>query len=85
YALLGWAKGFQQEYLAGEVDAQKAIELNLNSGLAHAAYAYVLALRVEAGLDELDTMDKAIEESRTAIALAPNLLEAHWARGYVLE
>ena len=85
YALLGWAKGFQKEYLAGEVDINKAIELNLNSGLAHAAYAYVLALRVEAGVDELDTMDKAIEESRTAIALEPNLLEAHWARGYVLE
>ena len=85
YALLGWAKGFQQEYLAGEVDTQKAIELDMNSGLAHAAYAYILALRVEAGMDELDTMDKAIEESRTAIALEPNLLETHWARGYVLE
>lgn len=85
YALLGWTKGFQQEYLAGEADARKAIELDMNSGLAHAAYAYILALRVEAGMDELDTMDKAIEESRTAIALEPNLLEAHWARGYVLE
>lgn len=85
FALLGWAKGFQREYLAGETDAKKAIDLNINSGLAHAAYAYILALRVEAGVDELDTMDKAIEESRTAIALEPNLLEAHWARGYVLE
>ncbi|NLW72869.1 MAG: tetratricopeptide repeat protein, partial [Chloroflexi bacterium] len=27
FALLGWAKGFQRDYLAGEVDAQKAIEL----------------------------------------------------------
>lgn len=85
FALLGWAKGFQREYLAGEVDAQKAVELNMNSGLAHAAYAYILALRVEAGMDEIDTMDRAIEESRTAIALEPNLLEGHWARGYVLE
>lgn len=85
FALLGWAKGFQREYLAGEVDAQKAIELDMNSGLAHAAYAYILALRVEAGMDDLGTMDKAIEESRTAVALEPNLLEAHWARGYVLE
>ena len=85
YALLGWAKGFQQDYLAGEVDANKAIELDMNSGLAHAAYAYILALRVEAGLQELDTLDLAIEESRTALALEPNLLEGHWARGYVLE
>ena len=85
FALLGWAKGFQREYLAGEVDAKKAIELDMNSGLAHAAYAYILALRIEAGMDELDTMEKAIEESRTAVALEPNLLESRWARGYVLE
>lgn len=85
YALLGWAKGFQREYLAGEQDARKSIELDPNSGLGHAIYAFLLGLRVEAGLDELDTMDKAREESRTALALEPNLLEAHWARGYILE
>ena len=85
FALLAWAKGFQREYLAAESDAKKAIELDMNSGLAHATYAYILALRVEANVQELDTMDRAIEESRTALALEPNLLEAHWARGYVLE
>lgn len=85
FALLGWAKGFQQEYLPGEADLQKAIELDINSGLAHAVYAYILAMRVEAGMDEIGTIDKAREESRTALALEPNLLEAHWARGYVLE
>ena len=85
YALSGWAKGFQKEYLAGEADARRAIELDQNSGLAHAVLAYILALRVEAGVQELDTIDLAIEESRTALALEPNLLEAHWARGYVLE
>ena len=85
YALSGWAKGFQKDYLNGETDARRAIELDQNSGFAHAVLAYILALRVEAGLEELDTMDLAIEESRTALALEPNLLEAHWARGYVLE
>lgn len=85
YSLLGWAQGFQKEYLLGESNARKAIELNPNSGLAHAACAYILALRVEAGLEELDTVNKAIEESRTALALEPQLLEANWARGYVLE
>lgn len=85
FALLGWAKAFQREYLAGEADLRKAVELDPNSGLAHAIYAYVLALRVEARVDDLDTMDRAIEESRTALALEPNLMEAHWARGYVFE
>jgi len=85
FALSGWAKGFQKEYLDGEADARRAIELDQNSGLGHAILAYILALRVEAGLQELDTLDLAIEESRTALALEPNLLEGHWARGYVLE
>jgi tetratricopeptide (TPR) repeat protein len=53
YALSGWAKGFQKEYLAGEADARRAIELDQNSGLAHAVLAYILALRVEAGVQEL--------------------------------
>jgi tetratricopeptide (TPR) repeat protein len=85
YALLGWAKAFQQNYLAGEQDVKRAIELDPNSSLAHAIYAYILGLRVEAGLTDLTTQDQAIEQSRMAIALNPNLLEAHWARGYVLE
>ena len=84
-ALLAWSKGFQKKYLEAEVDARKAIELDTNNALGHAIYAYLLGLRTEAGLDELDTIDKAIEESRTALALDPNLMEAHWARGYVLE
>ena len=85
YALSGWAKAFQKQYLDGESDARRAIQLDQNSGLAHAVLAYILALRVEAGVQELDTIDLAIEESRTAQALEPNLLEAYWARGYVLE
>ncbi len=85
YALLGWAKAFQQEYLAGEQDVKRAIELDPNSALAHAIYAYVLGLRVEAGLTDMNTQDQAIEQSRMAIALNPNLLEAHWARAYILE
>ncbi len=85
YALLGWAKGFQQLYLEGELDAKRGIEIDPNNALGHAVYAYLLALRIEAGLNELDTMDIAIEESRTALALDSNLLESRWARGYVLE
>ncbi len=40
---------------------------------------------MELGANELNTVDLAIEESRTALALDANLLEARWARGYVLE
>lgn len=85
YALLGWAKAFQKDYLAGEQDVKRAIELDPNSALAHSIYAHVLGLRLEAGLTDMNTQDQAIEQSRMAIALNPNLLEAHWARGYILE
>lgn len=85
YALLGWSKAFQRDYLAGEQDVKRAIELDPNSSLAHSIYAYILGLRVEAGLVDMSTQDMAIEQSRMAIALNPNLLEAHWARGYILE
>lgn len=85
FAYLGWSKAMQEKYLEGEKDVNTAVSLNPNSALAHAIYAYILGLRVEAGVNELDTIDLAIEESRTALALDANLLEARWARGYVLE
>jgi len=85
YALLAWALGLQGETLEAEVQVKQAISIDPNSALAHAVYAYLLALRVSAGLGELGTVDAAIEESRTAIALDPNLLETRWARGFVLE
>ena len=85
YALLGWAYGLQGEFLQGESYVKQAITINPNSALGHAVYAYILASRVERGAGEIGTVDLAIEESRTAIELDSNLLEAHWARGYVLE
>lgn len=85
FALLGWAKGLQKHYLEGERDAQSAIALDPNNAIGHAIWAYLLALRVEVGANELNTVDLAIEESRTALALDANLLESRWARGYVLE
>jgi tetratricopeptide (TPR) repeat protein len=37
------------------------------------------------GLGSFDGVEKAIEESKVAQALAPDLLETHRARGYILE
>jgi tetratricopeptide (TPR) repeat protein len=85
YAMLGWVKGTQGDYRAGETTVRQAIAIDPNSALAHAVMARLLGLRVELGLDELGTQDAAIEESRTAIALNPGLLEARWFRGYILE
>ena len=75
-----WAQDFQD---GKNSDAQasivRALEIDPNNALAHAYYAEIL---VDSGL--FDNYAKAAEESRIAIALAPDLLEAHRARAYIL-
>lgn len=85
FSLLAWAKGFLGEYLEAEADLKSALEIDPNNAMAHAIYAYVLALRVANNAGELGTVDQAIEESRLALEMDPQLMESHWARGYVLE
>lgn len=83
--LLAWTKSFMGEYLEAEADVRSALDLDPNNAFAHAIYADILARRVVNNVGELDTIDRAIEMSTRALALDPQLLEAHWARGFVLE
>jgi len=85
HALLGWSKGFLGDYLAAEADIKAGLELDPNDALSHAVYAYILALQVANNVGEIGTVDLAIDESRMALELNPQLMESRWARGYVLE
>ncbi len=85
FVLLGWAKAYMGEYLEAEADINAALDLDPHNALAHAIYAYTLTLRVVNDVGEIGTVDAAIEESRLALNADPQLMEAHWARGYVLE
>jgi tetratricopeptide (TPR) repeat protein len=85
YALLAWAKGYMGEYLEAEADVRSALDLDPNNAFAHAIFANILARRVANDLGEINTLERAIEHSQTAMAIDPQLLEARWARGYVLE
>ncbi len=85
FSLLAWAKGYLGEYLEAETDIKAALDLDPNNAFAHAIYASILSFRLENNVGGLDTLDLAIEESQKAMSLDPNLLEALWARGYVLE
>ncbi len=85
HAVRGWALDFQGDYLAAEAAVKQALELDPNNAMAHAYYAEILADSYISGTGPLDAIDKAAEESRVALSLAPNSLEAHRARGYVLE
>jgi tetratricopeptide (TPR) repeat protein len=57
-----------------------------NNGLAHAYKAFLYGKMFEnsAGPD-INPIQTAIDESRAATTLAPDSLEAHWARAYVYQ
>jgi tetratricopeptide (TPR) repeat protein len=85
YGLLAWARANMGEYLEAENFISTGLDLDPNNAFLHAVYADILTKRVMADVAELDTLDIAIEESQKAITMGPDLLEAHWARGLVLE
>lgn len=85
HAVRGWALNFQEQYTDAQSSLTRALELDPNNALAHAYYAEFLVDFYYSGLGSFDGLEKAAEESRVAQALAPDLLETHRARGYVLE
>jgi tetratricopeptide (TPR) repeat protein len=84
HAVRAWALDFQHDYLAAETSIKRALELDPNNALAHAYYAELLADQYGSNTGPFDALPIAIEESKTALALGPTLLEAHRARGYIL-
>jgi tetratricopeptide (TPR) repeat protein len=85
HAVRAWALDFKGETLEAEASIKRALELDPNNALAHAYYAEILVDAYYSGTGIVDAIEKAIEESKVAIALAPGTLETHRARGYVLE
>lgn len=85
YALEGWALGYQTKWLDATAALNKAIQLDPNNAVAYAYLAEVYANQSQATVGDLGIVDKAIEASRTAQRLGPNLMETHRARGLVLE
>jgi len=85
HAVHAWALDFQGDYLAAEASSKRALELNPNNALAHAYHAEVLVDSYVSGSGPFDSIELAAEASRVALSLAPELMEAHRARAYVLE
>jgi len=80
YAVRAWAMDAQGSNGDAISEIEKAIQIDPNNGLAHAYYTEIL---VNSG--SFDNLTKAIEESKIALALAPETMEAHRARGILLE
>jgi tetratricopeptide (TPR) repeat protein len=79
YATKASALDFLGKYDDAELAVNKAIELDPNNA---AAYAYYTEILLDQG--NYEDIETAITMSQKAQALAPNALETHRARGYVL-
>ncbi|MFN8424968.1 MAG: tetratricopeptide repeat protein [Anaerolineales bacterium] len=79
-AIRAWAADAQGDNSQALTWIEQALQLDPNNGLAHAYYTEIL---VNSG--SFDNITKAIDESKVALALAPDSMEAHRARGLLLE
>jgi len=84
FGLQGWAQGFLGDYTDAEGSIATAIQNDPTLAQNYAYKAMILAFKVIDGLGELGTMQDSIDASKTAVSMAPDSLETHWARGYVL-
>ena len=65
-AVRGWILGKQGDFLAGETELDSAITLDPNSALAYAYLTELYLDRINANQADLNTLDKAIQASKTA-------------------
>lgn len=84
HAYKAWALDFLADFTQAEASIKEALTLDPDSALAHAIYAEILIDKSLAGQGDINVIDKAAAESRTALELDPTLMEARRARGYVL-
>ncbi len=85
HAVRGWALGMQGDYLDADTAFSRAKELNPNLSLTYAYQTEVLVEQINDGEDRLDTLDNATAASRQALSLGNQTMEAHRARGLLLE
>jgi tetratricopeptide (TPR) repeat protein len=85
-AVRGWALMQKGDYTEADDSLQNALRLDPNNGLAHAYNAFLYGKLFENSTGPyVNPIQTAIDESRTATTLAPNSLEAHWARAYIYQ
>ena len=86
HAVRAWALTQKGDYVAADTSMKDALQLDPNNGViqAYKAFLYGKMYENEAG-PYVDPITVAIEASQAAVTLAPNSLEAHWARAYILQ
>jgi tetratricopeptide (TPR) repeat protein len=84
-ALRGWIYALSGDNTMAIGSLNEAIATNKTNAAAYAYLAEAYVYQMQLGQGQLNTLDLAIEASKMAVTLAPNALETHRARGYVLE
>ena len=84
HAMRGWALTLQDDYLPAEAAVKRSLELDNNNALAHAIYAELYMRMIAVDQAPIGAVEKAGDESKLALALAPDIMETHRARGIVL-
>jgi tetratricopeptide (TPR) repeat protein len=86
HAVRAWALTQKGDYVAADTSLQEALRLDQNNGIimAYKAFLYGGMYENNAG-PSVDPISVAISASQSAVTLAPNSLEAHWARAYILQ
>jgi tetratricopeptide (TPR) repeat protein len=85
-AVRGWALTQKGDYSTADESLQNALRMDPNNGLAHAYDAFLYGKLTENSVGAyVNPIQTGIDESRAATTLAPNSLEAHWARAYIYQ
>ncbi len=84
-ALLGWILGLKGEYLEADASFKRAISQDPNNAIAYAYQSEIYAQQNANNLGTLSTLQNAIDASRRAQQISPDIMETRRARGIVLE
>jgi tetratricopeptide (TPR) repeat protein len=85
-AVRAWAQTQMGDYVKADDSLKEALRLDPTSGVAQAYKAFLYGKMYENNAGPYtDPIATAIESSKAAINLAPNSLEAHWARAYIYQ
>jgi tetratricopeptide (TPR) repeat protein len=86
HAVRGWALDRLKRYVEADEALKSALEIDQNNGQANAYKAFLYGdMTVDNVGPYVDPIQVAISASNAAINLAPDNLDALWARAYILQ
>jgi len=86
HGVRAWALTQKGDYAAADNSLKEALRLDPTNGIIQAYKSFLYGQMYENNAGPyVDPIPVAIEASQAAVSLAPNSLEAHWARAYILQ